>query len=76
MRNRILCLVLLGLLVLPVGGWAKISEIDPDGQQVTIEGAGGDWVPVAESVPVGLAPSDSSFWGILTRWLESLGLSF
>jgi|GEM_PF-2697727 len=76
MRNRILCLVLLGLLVVPAAGWAKGSEIDPDGQPVSELGAGADLVSLAGgSAAEGLTAQGGSLWELFSRWLESLGLS-
>jgi len=76
MRDRILCLVLLGLLLAPAAGWAKGSEIDPNGQPVSEQGAGVDLVSVAEGNAAEALPAPGgSLWGLFSRWLESLGLS-
>jgi hypothetical protein len=36
LRNRIVVAVLLLTLVAPVAGWAKLTDRDPDGQQIKV----------------------------------------
>jgi hypothetical protein len=75
MRQRILCLVLVGLLVAPVAGLAKGWEIDPNGRSASGEEATVE--PVTAVTDGSTEPAAaSSVRRPVSRWLGRLGLSY
>ena len=73
MRRRILCLVLLALLMAPAAGWTKGAVIDPDGTPASGEAEAVEPVASVDGASVDAAPSSSSLWELLARWLEAKG---
>lgn len=86
-RNKILVLTMLLVLGAPAAGWAKATEIDPDGQPLASPGVEARWesslttsdtyLEVTASVSTGWtgeATGMDSLFERFFRWLQALVL--